>query len=154
MKGELKKNRILFEKTFISLLEKGREVELPVFGLSMFPFMLPEDKVKISKIALKELKTGDVIVFKGDVRLVLHRLIKIDLLKGIFVSKGDGLIRPDKVGDVSEILGVAKEHYRNGRKLRCRNSRFMKSLLVVLTPVTGYFNFYLGLVWDKYFKSR
>lgn len=45
-------------------------------GLSMWPFLKPEDKLIIEKFSLGDMKIGDMILYKEDARMVCHRLVK------------------------------------------------------------------------------
>ena len=74
----LERNREIISSAFISALQKQSGVDISVYGLSMFPYYLPGDKVRVQKIRCELLKVGDVIVFIKNKKLIAHRLLKID----------------------------------------------------------------------------
>ncbi len=133
-----------FCNTFISLLEKGLEVDVPVFGISMFPLYLPGDEVRIKKIDPLFLRVGDVVVFKGQDKLILHRLVEFDLEKEMAVTKGDGLKKSDESVSLNIIKGVVIKHSRGRHQIKWTEYAFVKKMMVVITPLTGYCNFYLA----------
>ncbi|WP_075591550.1 S24/S26 family peptidase [Labilibacter marinus] len=145
------RKRILFEQTFVSLLEQGKEIEIPVYGLSMFPVLMPGDRVKVVKG--DKLRIGDVIVFKNNGNLIAHRLLAVDIENKVVLSKGDALKKSDKVYSLQSILGVAIVHKRNNKEIKWTMSAKVKRVLAFVSPLMGYINFYLGVIWSKFFKT-
>lgn len=118
----------------------------------MFPFILPGDEVRVSPVNYDALQVGDVIVFENGGRLVAHRLLKIDVSKGWFISKGDGLMKVDGNNRLSDVYGLVVGQFRHQRAIKWSNTLFFKKSMAFLSPLVGYLNFYLGLVWHKYFR--
>ncbi len=54
--SDLERNRHLFGSAFVALLQKDIQVDVPVYGLSMFPFYLPGDMVRVEKVNRHNLK--------------------------------------------------------------------------------------------------
>lgn len=144
-------NKQVIGETFLSLLDKKLFVDIPVFGLSMFPFYLPADIVRVENSNNSNLEVGNVVVFLRNERLVAHRLIKVDFDSGLALTKGDGLIKKDGILKIKDIRGVVVTHFRKGVDVGFVNRPFFKRLLVYLSPLMGYVNFPLSRLWYKIF---
>ncbi|WP_044117977.1 signal peptidase I [Alkaliflexus imshenetskii] len=90
----------------IELLKQGKTILAPVRGMSMFPFLLKGDIIKVSPANFHSLNPGDVVVYCIDGKLVAHRLIKRDLAKGVCITRGDGNSRADSPIQESSIIGT------------------------------------------------
>ncbi len=145
--AKLDKKRNTINIVFADFLNKGKEVDVPVFGLSMFPFFLPADIVRVRRVNINDLSKGDVVVFRAAEKLVAHRLLKIDFKNYYLVCKGDGLIKNDRNVLFDDFLGVVIVHYRNNRKIR--SFKFVRKLVVILSPFTGVVFYPLGIIWNK-----
>jgi hypothetical protein len=103
--------------------EAGRLIDVRVEGTSMRPLMRPGDTVSLRLSDGSEFKTGDLIVFKQNGKLIVHRFIrrrKID--KSVWLcQKGDNLsgwswIPANEVlGKVESIRGRGKQIDMNTR---------------------------------------
>ncbi|MBS2100245.1 S24/S26 family peptidase [Carboxylicivirga linearis] len=93
----------------INLLEEGKTTELLAHGISMFPFLLPGDRLKISP--KQDFTTGDIVIFKGTETLVAHRIVKMESEN--IICKGDSLYLSDPVLLKQNILGVVVGRTRN-----------------------------------------
>lgn len=64
----------------------------PVSGNSMAPLIHPGDRVLVVSIPVEQIRLGDIIVFKRNGDLIVHRVLK--KLRNVgnvrFVEKGDG----------------------------------------------------------------
>jgi signal peptidase I len=105
--------------SWLKLLENGldpdEEIELPVLSGSMLPVMIPGKNIKIKNIPLKNLRTGDIIVFRKNKILTGHRILfKIRIFSyWFFYQKGDrnrfgGWIREN---DIVGIVGYAQDNF-------------------------------------------
>ncbi|MGQ1785768.1 hypothetical protein [Saccharicrinis sp. GN24d3] len=148
------KDKIIFSKTLRSMLDAELSVDVPVFGLSMFPFFLPGDVIRVVKATESKLSVGDMIVFGSGNKLVAHRLIKLKQDQGIVIAKGDGLIKRDAIVNAKEVIAVAVNHYRNNQEIKWSNQRFVKKALSLLSPVLGYVFFYMARIWCKMKDSK
>ena len=61
----------------LKLIEEKGKIYLRLSGFSMFPFLKDGDVALIKKVEISALKTGDVIVFKLDQKMIAHRLMEI-----------------------------------------------------------------------------
>ena len=148
------RNKQLFKETFFSILDNGQEVELPVYGLSMFPFYLPGDVVRVIKANESNLNVGDMIVFVSGGKIIAHRLIKLTKDKKSVLPKGDGLPVADRDMQIEEVLGVVVRHFRNNKEIKWSHSQRVKKVIAFASPVMGYFYFYVGVVWNKFRRKR
>ena len=105
--------------------EAGRPVDVRIEGASMLPLIRPGDTVSLRLINGDELKkTGDLIAFRQDGCLIVHRFIKQRTInKSLrFCQKGDNLpgwswiSEDDVLGRVESIRGL-------GRKVIYMNTR-------------------------------
>ncbi|SMO72731.1 signal peptidase I [Saccharicrinis carchari] len=146
------RNKVLFGETFVAMLQKEHYVDVPVYGLSMFPFYLPGDTVRVEKANPGNLKKGNVIVFTNKRQLVAHRLLKYDAENGTVLAKGDGLISKDRLLPEENVHGVVIHHFRNGKEKIFINRKGVKRIIANISPYMGRFTFYAGRVWNKFFS--
>ncbi|MCC7430889.1 signal peptidase I [bacterium] len=110
-------------------------VNVVVKGFSMKPFIFDGDKIKIKFIEAKKIKFGDIVVFKSNEKLVVHRIIRTierhDLL--YFWEKGDNRRFPTEINE-NDLVGKVVEIERSGK---------IVSLISVLERFKGIF---FGLV--------
>ena len=55
------------------LLEEGRDCSVAIRGTSMHPFLGAGDRVHLQAVEVSRLRVGDLIAFRQDGRLVVHR---------------------------------------------------------------------------------
>jgi signal peptidase I len=89
---------------------------LTVSGRSMAPLIRPKDWVLVSTAAEGQIGSGDVVAFRRDNRLVVHRVLKKSLTaKGVyFIEKGDNLEKCRLV-NADKIIGKVTVVKRNGK---------------------------------------
>jgi signal peptidase I len=103
--------------------EAGRPIDVRIEGASMLPLIRPGDTVSLCLINGDELKTGELIAFRQDEGLIVHRFIKQRKInKSLwFCQKGDNLSgwswisEDDVLGRVESIRGRGKVIYLNTR---------------------------------------
>ena len=89
---------------------------VPTKGTSMLP-LLEEGKslVEVEASTLKQLKEGDVVLYKkNDGTLVLHRIIKVEC-EGIFAVLGDHQFKNAERVNKNQIIAVACGFFIKGR---------------------------------------
>jgi signal peptidase I len=143
-------NKELVDSTFLQLLHDQLEVDIPVYGLSMFPFYLPGDVIRVRKVSFENLKKGDVIVFVQNNRLVAHRLLSIDKKNKCAVSKGDGLLKKDSLLKKVDVVAVVTLHVRNETPIKWYNNSTAKKTIATISPLLGYISHPLSFIWYKY----
>lgn len=72
------------------LLISGKEIQIPVRGHSMEPFIKEGDCVQLEAFQKRHLKLGMILLALHEGRYVLHRLVKIK--NNVLVLAGDGNI--------------------------------------------------------------
>jgi signal peptidase I len=94
------------------LLQEGRSIRLEASGYSMYPAIKPGNIIHIEAIADPgKLAPGQVIAWKRDNDLVVHRIIKIMESPGLSSSdlliqtRGDSSPAPDKPVSFTDIAG-------------------------------------------------
>ena len=128
------------------LLLSKDNVKLYVGGNSMYPHLRKKDYVTITKTPFDELKKGDVIVFKGFLKFIAHRIIKIVrmpeeiqvITKGDSCRKSDTPISQDKY--IGKIISFERNgHYRNLESLFFNRYNFFLACISLYTPVVDSF---------------
>ena len=111
----VKKNEDLIP-AFDMLLKEGHTVTFVVKGYSMRPFLEHlRDEAKLESPAGKKIKCGDVVLAEVLPRTyVLHRVESI--VDGIFTLRGDGNVYGREQCREGDIIAIATEFYRKGRK--------------------------------------
>src|SRR5437867_4491450 len=75
----------------VKLLEQQGRVYLRVHGSSMLPWVRPGDVAMIRRAGIDDVRCGDVILFKRESRLFVHRLVEKrgTFREAQFLAKGD-----------------------------------------------------------------
>lgn len=81
----------------------GKSLRLLVTSASMLPLIHPGDSIHMEYAAAKDLKFGDIIVFRKGNYLVTHRLLVFN--RHGFRTKGDALTRFDPLVVQSDLVG-------------------------------------------------
>ena len=117
-------------------LKKGNSVKIMPQGVSMHP-MLKEgrDDVTIAPIGNRRIRTNDVILFRYNGILTLHRLCKITR-EGYFFM-GDNFSFAEGPVDKADIYGILMEFTRKGKRISCSNLiyRISARIWLILIPV-------------------
>ena len=117
------------------LLKTQDEVMTRTKGTSMRPLLRQGRDIVVIKRPQFPLKAGDVPLYrvKGKEELVLHRILRVKK-DGTYIIRGDNLFRKEYVKE-SQIVGVMKAFYREGRYCDCEKSRKYK-LYIILNRVS------------------
>jgi len=146
----LDKNSII--NIAIELLKEGQTTEILAHGISMFPFLLPGDRLKISPT--QTFTNGDIVIYKGAETLVAHRIIKME--KEIVICKGDSLYIPDPSLLKNNILGVVIGRTRNNsyRSFSHWKYKFAKKTMPILGKYPRILIRYTALAYLKIKKKN
>jgi hypothetical protein len=101
-----------------ALKRRGR-ISLRVHGTSMQPWVRPKDIALIRKISIENVRCGDVVLFRRENHLLVHRIVEKrgSLDAAQLFSKGDAHPKSDGVVQEQELLGRVVRIYRNGRRI-------------------------------------
>ena len=114
------------------LHHQKQESWLPVLSGSMMPLLRIDDYVLVQSVSPDSIRPGDIIVFKGQDKLIVHRVIRrYDNGSPAFLQKGDStttaeIIRSEDV--IGKVIAV-----RKGSKVICLNDRIWKAINCALT---------------------
>lgn len=101
-----------------ALKRRGR-ISLRVHGTSMQPWVRPKDIALIRKISIENVRCGDVVLFRRENHLLVHRIVQksgsLDATQ--LLSKGDAHPTSDGVVQEQELLGRVVRIYRDGRRI-------------------------------------
>ena len=138
----------------VRLLRTGETVDVPASGLSMFPFLLPTDVLRVRPVSAENLKRGQIIVYENFQKIISHRYIKTKDSK--VICKGDGLLHIDQPFDPASVLGVVVARTRKGRTLNLETNFFFVTgrIMSYVTGFTGIFFHYLGRAWYKWIFTK
>jgi len=162
-------SREKLQQVISSLLIEGSEVEVPVYGISMFPFFLPGTIVRVRRCDWNELQKGDIIFFESSPKIILHRIIQKTAHQ--LRCKGDSLLRPDSWIEPSQFLGRVEAYSRRTGFLRIFTAliargfnpgfrmeflsvhrisfRLYAMIMVGFWRLTGFVLFPMAILWQK-----
>lgn len=101
-----------------ALKRRGR-ISLRVHGTSMQPWMRPKDIALIRNISIENVRCGDVVLFRRENHLLVHRIVEKrgSLNAAELFSKGDAHPTSDGAVQEGELLGRVVRIYRDGRRI-------------------------------------
>jgi hypothetical protein len=85
----------------------------------MLPWVRPQDIALIRQTAMENVRCGDIVLFRRENRLFVHRIVKRQspVEAGQLLAKGDAHPTPDGILEEQELLGRVVRIYRNGRRI-------------------------------------
>ena len=135
-------------------LDRGEVARLCVTSNSMYPMIRKGDYVLIRTVDLNNLPFGAIVVFRRDVELITHRLIKVD--SATVLTKGDNNSLPDPPINKALILGEVVQIERDNKKLSLERSRsrFVATFVGGANLISAKLNLTYDAIWTKLFKHR
>ena len=118
-------------------------------GNSMWPTLLPADRLILEECDARTLRPGEIVVYRNGSRLAVHRVLAVRGRNGQtwVLTRGDNSRRPDRewpaerlVGRVTEVLPVKGKP----RKLRPANPELIR-LRLIARKAWGKLRGFLGL---------
>jgi signal peptidase I len=128
------------------LLAEGQTVKVPVYGMSMFPILMPRDTVQIKRIPFQEMKPGHVLVFEQNGQWVAHRLIKKITKDQTLITHGDGLPYNDKLVDAERAKGIIAKVIKTRSPFAWSINTRIDRFMVWVGPVTGRIFWIIGRI--------
>jgi|ERR1700674_3784910 len=100
-------------------LKRSGRISLLVHGTSMQPWVRPKDIAMIRQISMENVRCGDVVLFRREKLLFVHRIVEKrgSLNAAQLFSKGDAHPTSDGVVQEQELLGRVMRIYRKGRRI-------------------------------------
>ena len=129
-----------------ALKRRGR-ISLRVHGTSMQPWVRPKDIALIRQISIENVRCGDVVLFRREDHLFVHRIVEKrgSLDAAQLFSKGDAHPTSDGVVQEQELLGRVTRIYRNGRRIDLDAPRQL-ALGLFISQLSLYSRFWYPLV--------
>jgi signal peptidase I len=131
------------------MLNEGKTVQVQVYGMSMFPILMPRDNVQIRKVTFEEIEPGQVLVFEREGQWIAHRLIKKDSLTGLLITRGDGLPYHDEPVISNNIKGIITKVIKTRSPFAWSINTRIDRFMVRAAPVTGKIFWYMGRIVSR-----
>lgn len=127
------------------IAEKG-EIMTCSSGLSMYPMLRNrKDMVVIVKPESRP-KRHDVVLYRTGKKVLLHRIIKD--LGSEYIIRGDNRFNKEYGITESDIFGILKGFYRNGKYIDCKTNKLYKAY-IIYNRLSLPFRF----IWRKLWKG-
>ena len=121
--------------------ESGKSSLMRVSGNSMYPFIKDGSIITVSHLSPKEVRIGNIGVFKLPDRLCVHRIIGVKNEKGysFFLEKGDNFFTVNQVS-TEKLIGKVVS-IQNGEKI-----------IDLETPLRRFISSVVGVYWFLIFS--
>jgi hypothetical protein len=96
-----------FESFSLDCLKAGLRIRFQACGASMSPAIRDGEMVYVKPAAEAHFRKGDIVLVKNDHGFRLHRLIRADAGRDLFITRGDCGLQDDPAVKRDQILGVA-----------------------------------------------
>ncbi len=108
-------------KTAGEALRDSDEISVLTAGNSMRPMLREHRDVVVIKRVDRPLKKGDVVLYPGKDKFILHRIVaqKSDR----FIMRGDNNFFTENVKKTS-VIGILKEFYRDGKYVNLKSAKY------------------------------
>ncbi|MDD3878071.1 MAG: signal peptidase I [Bacteroidales bacterium] len=134
-----------------SLISAGQKAKVKAGGNSMYPFIKKGSFVVIKKTDFHTIKTGDIVVFKGHLKIVAHRVIKIkkNADNWLLVCKGDSCNRADVPFSSDKYVGKVVAIERNNKTVNLESRTYQ-----IINKTVAFFSPFFPVVYDtiRFFK--
>jgi signal peptidase I len=112
---------VLKRELAADVLRTYGRLRLGVTGWSMIPTIWPGDTLVIERADREDVMMGDVVLFRRDQRLYVHRVFAKTQEEAI-LTRGDGMPRLDEPVKSSELMGRISSISRRGKSLEPKRS--------------------------------
>ena len=102
------------------LLGRGKRVRFKAPGRSMYPAIRENEAITVEPIKPRDVKVGDIILYRSGESLVAHRVIRIEKGEGSasrFILREDTWGTLDEPVEAEQILGKVVSVERAGRNI-------------------------------------
>jgi signal peptidase I len=101
------------------VLSRGGQVELLASGLSMFPAIVPGDRLVLGPLGASDPRPGEIVAWVRGSAIRVHRVVRVE--ERAVVTRGDTVPVNDSPVERQEILGRLVQVRRSlWRRLRLR----------------------------------
>lgn len=114
----------------LDVARSSGEVRLRVTGASMLPALWPGDLVTVQRRVPSELAVGQVVVYRRDEKLIVHRITRTS--GDHLITQGDSRPFDDLPVQASEIVGQVAGILRNGRCVHPEQSVWQRAVASIL----------------------
>lgn len=129
----------------VQLLQEGYNIKVPVNGYSMFPLLLPGDRVLIAPASPENLIPGEIALFRQGSHLVAHRIVTTDHTSSRFYTKGDSNLQNDVPINAASISGKITACFREKKHRPIKVRKMMLFLSRLRYPLFFLKWFYLKM---------
>jgi hypothetical protein len=98
----------LFEEFIRPMLQQGLSVRFQARGRSMSPAIRDGEIVEVTPVQLTELRQDDIVLAKSGSGFRLHRIVVLDVVRDLFITRGDCGQEDDPPLAGAQILGLAR----------------------------------------------
>jgi signal peptidase I len=114
---------------FEEVLRRFGSARLRTQGTSMMPAICPGDEVLIQSCDSNECGVDDVVAFRREGRIFVHRIIKSE--EGRMVTQGDAVAIPDAPVTADEFLGKVTAVVRDGANVNTAPSLVQRAAAAI-----------------------
>jgi hypothetical protein len=121
----------------------GTELVATVDGVSMTPTIAPGTRVRLRWADGHALRSGDVVAFEYDGRLMAHRIVHIGRTRAsrhYLLTRGDAMLLHDVPVKLNRVIGIVTAQQIAGNWValgRARGRSFRRAISGMLTAVIG-----------------
>lgn len=113
-------------------------------GFSMWPFLKEGRQLAIRKVVIKDLKIGDIILYRCGDQKACHRLLKKDIFNGEYrlYVRGDNSLSCPEIINKETYLGKVVGIIKNDKIINLTTCRrqFINRAIVVIAPLVSRIN--------------
>lgn len=109
-------------------------------GFSMWPFLKPDNNIVAKKIPITELRRGDIILYKSDIKIACHRLIKKISSEGKYILyvRGDNSISSPELISEEMYIGKLTAILKNGKIIDYSGvNRIINHVVLIIAPLVA-----------------
>lgn len=112
----------VFTPLVASVVESGLSVRFRACGDSMSPTILSGDVITVTPVALDQVATGDILLYRDGDRVLAHRLVGVTAhdSQRLFHLRGDSNLGCDRPVVTAQIVGRVAAIERGGRAVPLR----------------------------------
>lgn len=156
MNVKLKNEQLLdFAETLLN--EKNR-LSFRMKGYSMFPTLREGDIGTVAKCSGRDVRVGDIVIFRIENKLIAHRLIEVRMQDGeqIFIAKGDKNAFADLPFTEKELEGKLENVKRGKREFSVNASGmlFRKFMALNLSKSDSLLNQFFAITHSRFRNSK